>query len=251
MTRRQGLWIVFAALALAGCSIPLHAMATGTAGWEQTAAVLGVLVAAVGVRVAWLLAMAARAIRTMPAIDASAELQAAARSAGIRRLLVIDSDVALAICYGPIRPRVVVSSGLAGSVGGRVLDAVLLHEAYHASHHEPLRRAVFDALADVLLAFPALRWWADRKVEDSELAADRAAIARVGAESVAAALVVVGASTPPAAVAAFGGCADLRAAQVLGDALPARRMPTRTVLGSLAGLVLLASASLCTTPAVG
>jgi len=251
VTRRQGLWVGFAALALAGCSVPLHAIATDSSGWSQTAALFVLLAAAFCMRVVWLLASAARAIRALSATGAPEGLLAAARRAGVRRLAVVESEETFAVCTGLIQPKVVVSSRLAATAGGAVLDAVLVHEAHHARHLEPLRRAVLSALADVLLPFPALRWWADRQIEESELAADRAAIARVGAESVAAALVVVGASTSRVALPAFGGCAELRAAQVLGEDLPSRRMPLRTLLGSVAGFALLASAALCTTQVVG
>ncbi|MHB8508026.1 MAG: M56 family metallopeptidase [Candidatus Dormibacteria bacterium] len=251
MTRRRALWIGFAALALGGCSVPLHAIGAQAGGLGQVAALIGVLAAACALRMAWLLTSAARTVGAMPSVATSERVRIAGGRAGIARLTVVDSAEIFALCSGPLYPRVVVSSGLAHEVSPNVLDAILVHEAHHARRREPLRRAVLGALADVFLPLPVLRWWADRQIQESELAADRAAITRVGAESVAAAMVVVGAPPPRVALAAFGGTAELRAAQLLGEPLPERRLPLHTLIGSLAGLGLLATAALCTSQVVG
>jgi len=247
VTRRQALWVVFIALALAGCSVPIHALASWQPGWGPYLALVAALTVASALRVAWLLTTAGRAVSALKLGEPSCELRLAARRAGVDRVVVVDSEDVYALCSGLLRPRVVVSVGLASAATPAVLEAVLVHEAHHAKRREPLRRAIFSAVADVLLPLPVVRWWADRHVEESELAADRAAIQRVGVKSVAAALMIFGSSARRSAVAAFGGAAELRAAQVLGEPLPKRRVPLRTLAGSAAGLTGLASAVLCAT----
>ena len=249
MTRRQALWVGFVALALLGCSAPLDATVTG--GWKRAVALIGLLGAASALRTAWLLASAARTVREMPMGIASEALLISGRRAGVERLAVVESEEVFAVCSGLLRPKVVVSSQLTKALGGSLLDAVLVHEARHARCREPLRRAWRSAVADIFLPFPVLRWWAVRRIEDSELAADRAAIARVGVEPVAAALLVVGRSVPRVALAAFEGVAERRAAQLLGERQQARRVPLRVAVGSGAGFGVLSFAALCATGLVG
>jgi beta-lactamase regulating signal transducer with metallopeptidase domain len=65
---------------------------------------------------------------------------------------------------------------------------VLVHEAEHARRRDPLRRLAGRAAADVLFWLPLVSWWTSGRLEDAELAADRAAIDRVGRTPLARAL---------------------------------------------------------------
>jgi len=85
-----------------------------------------------------------------------------------------------------------------------------------------LIRAAHEAASEVFFYIPLVRWWSRRRLEDSELRADRVALERLGPKPVAAALWALGRSTAIQGVAGFGGVAELRVAQVLGDALPTR-----------------------------
>jgi len=128
---------------------------------------------------------------------------------------------------------------------GEELDAILLHEQDHARRFEPLVRAAYDAAARVFFYVPLVRWWSRRSIEDAELRADRAALDRLGRRPVAAALWALGGSPSIQGTAAFGGVAELRVAQVLGDPLP-RRAPEWSLLSaSTMGICLAFQVAFC------
>ncbi len=99
---------------------------------------------------------------------------------------------------------------------------------------------------------PVVGWLAERILDDAELAADRAAIRGVGRQAVAAALWRVGTPTMPAPRQAigFGGAAELRVAQLLGDTLPARRPAARLWLQSFVGIAVALEVGFCASGAV-
>lgn len=150
------------------------------------------------------------------------ELVAAMSRTGIREVRCLAAEAPTAFCAGSLRPRILVSEGLVSRLGPDELDAVLLHEREHVRTFEPLIRAAHEAAAEVFFYMPLVRWWSRRRLEDSELRADRVALERLGPRPVAAALWALGRSTAMRGAAAFGGVAELRVAQVLGDPLPAR-----------------------------
>ncbi len=126
-----------------------------------------------------------------------------------------------------------VSEGLVDRLNARELDAVLLHEDYHARRREPLIRATAEAAAEVLFFVPIARWWSRRRIETAELRADQAAVRRVGPRPVASALCTLGSAAR--SQTAFAGVGELRVAQLLGDPLPPRRPTPRVVVSSLLG----------------
>ncbi len=218
--------------------------------WPLIVAVGGVLFAAVvgacTVRCAWLAAVALRVVDRLPVDRApSPTLIAASSRLGIQHLRCLLGDEPVAFTVGALRPSVYVSRGLAKRLTGDSLTAVLAHEAHHASRRDPLRRAIRRALADVLVVAPILRWWADRSAERDELAADRAALRVVSPRTLADALLVTASPAPAAALAAFDGAAAARAAQLLGEPLPARRCPWRLLVASAAGTAGMGAAAVC------
>jgi hypothetical protein len=96
---------------------------------------------------------------------------------------------------------------------------------------------------------PLVRWWSRRRLEDSELRADRVALERLGPKPVAAALWALGRSTAIRGAAAFGGAAELRVAQVLGDPLPRRTPGLVLVAISGMGAYLAFQVASCLVPA--
>ncbi|MDQ6880111.1 MAG: M56 family metallopeptidase [Candidatus Dormibacteraeota bacterium] len=138
------------------------------------------------------------------------------------------------------------SEGLIGRLTADELDAVLLHEREHVRTFEPLVRAAYDSASQVFFYIPIVRWWSQRRLEDSELRADRAALKHLGPRPVASALWVLGGSSPAVqGVAAFGGVAQLRVAQVLGDPLPTRAPGLSLVVVSGMGTYLAFSVASC------
>jgi Zn-dependent protease with chaperone function len=220
-------------------------------GQMTMAGCLGVavlVVAAIGlgtwiVRAAWLAATAARAVAGLPRLAAPAALVAAARRSGVSKVVCVAGPAASAFCAGLLRPRVFVTSGMVAALAAEELDAVLVHEAEHARRHDPLRRLAGRAAAEVLVWLPLVGWWTSRRLEEAELAADRAAIDRVGRTPLARALRAT--ATPAAVGARFDGAGPARVTQLLGDQLPPRRPPLAACLLSLLGLTLAVSLAMC------
>jgi len=196
-------------------------------GQVGTKVVLPLAVASVAIwlaRLLWRLVGVRLQVRTLPDLAELPEALAAAITrtgveGGVRCLA---ADVPTAFCVGAFRPRILVSEGLVHQLGAAELDAVLLHEREHVRSFEPLIRAVHDSASEVFFYVPLVRWWSRRRIEDSELRADRVALERLGPRPVAAALWTLGRSTAVLGSAAFGGAPELRVAQLLGDPLPAR-----------------------------
>jgi Zn-dependent protease with chaperone function len=171
----------------------------------------------------WRLLRVGFRLRALPrSRELPAGLVAAMSRTGVRRVGCLAADAPIAFCAGAISPGILVSEGLVARLRPDELDAVLLHEHEHVRTNEPLLRAAHETASDVLFYVPLIRWWSRYRLEDSELRADRAALERLGPRPVAAALWALGRSVAMQGVAAFGGVAELRVAQLLGDALPTR-----------------------------
>jgi Zn-dependent protease with chaperone function len=172
----------------------------------------------------WLQVRTSTQISRLPMAGAvPAALVVAINRTGVHRVTCLAGDAPMAFCAGALRPRVFVSEGLIRRLTTEELDAVLLHEREHARTFEPMVRAAYASASDVFFYIPLVRWWSHRRLEDSELRADRVALEHLGPRPLASALWTLGTSaTAIKGVAAFGGVAELRVAQVLGDPLPHR-----------------------------
>jgi Zn-dependent protease with chaperone function len=222
-------------------------------GQMTVAGCLGVavlLVAALAVvnwiaRAAWLAIGATREVAALPRRPSPQALVAAARRSGLGGVVCLHSPAASAFCAGLAWPRVFVTSGMVASLTAEELAAVLVHEAEHARRRDPLRRLAGRAAADVLFWLPLVGWWSRRRLEDAELAADRASIDRVGRSPLARALRATAAAAAPAAGAGFDGAGPARVSQLLGDPPPRRPPPLAACLLSLLGLILAVSLAMC------
>lgn len=229
---------------LAGTRIAVGMTFTECVGIGLAVVAVGSAVA-VTARTGWL---AARTHRTVMALGASplpSDLNAALDRTGTTRpVMRLDAADRAAFCAGVLRPRIFVTTGMVHSMRAEELDAVLLHEDAHAARRDPLRRALMQATADVLFYMPLVGWWSGQQRERAELAADRAAVARIGRAPVAAALWAAAAAQPSPAVG-FDGAAQARVAQLLGDDPPHRSPSAVTWLTSLAGLALVVVLAMC------
>jgi Zn-dependent protease with chaperone function len=188
----------------------------------------------------------AREVAGLLRLATPAALVAATRRTGVGDVVCVADPAASAFCAGLLRPRVLVTSGMVASLADQELDAVLVHEAEHARRRDPLRRLVGRAAADVLFWLPLVGWWSRRRLEDAELAADRAAIDRVGRSPLARALRATAIPAAPAAVGAgLDGAGPARVRQLLGEELPPGRPPLAACLVSLLGLTLAVSLAMC------
>src|ERR1700737_1923069 len=163
-----GFWAMGCPAGAACLSMP------GAMVWSYPIAVTTLLLiaAAVGwpLRAAWLLRASASEVIRLRHLSLPEPLIAAMARTNACRLECIEGERLLAFCAGAFHPTVFVTAALIDRLDASALDAVLLHERYHADRREPLRRAIVKAATDVFFFIPLLSWWAQRRLEESELA---------------------------------------------------------------------------------
>ena len=208
-------------------------------------ALLGAMTIAWLTRVVWILAQSVLAVRRMQRAAAPSALLIGAARAGALRVECVTAEAPVAFCHGGLTPSILVSAGLVRELSSDELVAVLAHEQHHVRRYDPLRQAMQQAMADVFFWLPLVEWWAERRREASELAADRAAIRCAGRSPLAGALWKVGSYLETHGTAAFGGAAKLRVAQVLGDDLPREPIPMSLWVGSAAGVLIALNSAWC------
>ena len=166
-----------------------------------------------------------------------------ARRLGIRRLVVTADPERRAFCAGLIRPTVVVSDALIGSLRSAPLAAVLAHEAAHARNRDPLRQLFASAAARGLWIAPAARRAAEDQRLRLELAADEYATRIAGRRALAEALLGLH-SQPPLrptpAIAGSGTFLTMRIEALMAGAEPAQLIAKHPRRRSVIGLVLIA-----------
>jgi len=196
---------------------------------------LGILTGAALVgRTSWLIVASAVELRRLPITSPPDHVRATATSVGIRRLRFLPLRGEAVFCAGALRPAVYISKGVCDRLQMEELAAVLMHEAEHASSYDPARRAVWRAASEVFFFMPLLSWLRERRIECSELRADRRAIDALGPKPVASALWSLGTAALSPTGVAFSGTIDIRTAQLLGDPLP-RRLPGASVVALTVG----------------
>ena len=157
----------------------------------------------------------------------------AARAQVLDRVDIVEAPRAFAFAYGWIRPRICVSTGLIDLLDEAELEAVLLHEGWHAAHRDPLRLLLAQTVGSAFGVVPEIRRLVHLYVLAMEVAADRHVVARMGhPRALASALAK---SVAPVAQPAFDGHAEARAAALAGHPLALPRWR-----GRIAALLLLA-----------
>ena len=151
-------------------------------------------------------------------------------------IVVVDTKVPLAFCFGFWSPRICLSTGLVSLLSPRELRAVLRHEAYHRRRRDPLRLLLIEAVSRIGVVLPIAREWGRLAVVDMELAADREAVAYEGVSALAGALyrllTVSASGTLPGVVTAGVSATAVRIASLLGDSLPPKHVSLRSVVTS-------------------
>lgn len=123
---------------------------------------------------------------SLPRAVMPAPLLRHANALGIqRRLDLVQCSSPEAFCYGFIRPRICLTTGMLAILSPAELGAVLLHERHHLRRRDPLQAWLWTML-------DAACWWmADAREQANlqrELAADRAVIRAGGRRLLAGAL---------------------------------------------------------------
>jgi hypothetical protein len=99
---------------------------------------------------------------------------------GGAEVLLVEDDAPEAFCAGLLRPRIYLSTGALLALDDEELRAVILHERDHQLRRDPLRILVARVLSEALFFLPLLRRLRDRYASLAELAADEAAVRRLG-----------------------------------------------------------------------
>lgn len=177
--------------------------------------------------------------------------EAAAALGCAARLDVVAGEDAFAVTYGLIRPRILVSAGLARALTAGEISAVLAHEREHQRRRDPLRLLAARLAAGWGWYLPAARWVAGQAALRRELAADRAAAGCAGRGVLAGALLKLASMPACPAVAAASAARDgsrsleARVAQLEAGRPPRQRLAVSRLLASAAALSVLAGACLC------
>jgi hypothetical protein len=177
------------------------------------------------------------AVRELAAARAFERHLAAQKPRPLKSALVIDDERPQAFCAGLLKPRVYVSSGTVALLDETALDAVLAHEAHHATRRDPLRLAVGRVLARGLFFVPGLAELVRRQQDLAELGADESAIS-VSPESrsaLARAMLTFSESSPGAGSV---GIDPRRVDHLLGEP-PSWRFPTLLCLAAATAIGLL------------
>jgi beta-lactamase regulating signal transducer with metallopeptidase domain len=140
-------------------------------------------------------------------VDAPARVRTAAAAAGVPGVDVVADPSVFTFCYGFIRPRVCLSTGLIALLDEAELRAVLRHEAHHARHRDPLKILVSRTVASGLFFLPLAGALRNSFLARKEICADAEATRPETDYSLARALVkMLTAERPswPAGVLAIG-----------------------------------------------
>lgn len=95
---------------------------------------------------------------------------------GKQALEVIRSDEPIALTYGMIRPKIVLSTELVSLLSEEELRAVIYHETFHQQHRDPLKKFIITILVHALWFVPILKWVSNHYHTLREIAADRFAM---------------------------------------------------------------------------
>ena len=201
--------------------------------------ILALASAAGFVRTLWAYWRERRLLAALPlSRSTEATLMRMAKNVGVT-LHVTPARRPAAFCFGLLRPRVVVTSGLLERLSADETAAVFWHEVEHVRTREPLKCLLARLAANTFFWIPLLRDLLDRFLLIKEIVADQRAIARTNASALAGALYEVSSAPTQAAVGA-GDFASARIDRLFG---PTTALPPlfqlRRVLTSAVGLAAL------------
>lgn len=258
MTARRSIVLLTLAVLALSCMLWLRdcslggvcTTATITDSWRLVLAVAGIggsflLLGVWMARWTWLLVTARQRLRRFESAPTPPGLASALNKVAVGRVRCLASPHPAAFCSGSLRPQIYVTTGLVDRFQPEGLEAVLLHEEEHRRHWHPVLKALITAGADVLFFLPLVGWLAERYIDGTELAADRAAMRIVGPQAVATALWRAAEVAATPLVGFSGGNAGLRVSQLLGDPLVRQRLPLQICVLSLAGGVVAAQLAVC------
>lgn len=161
-----------------------------------------------------------------------------------QHIVLIQSPQPIALCFGFLRPRICLSTGLLELLSQTQIKAALLHEDYHRQRFDPLRLLLIEAITTALFFLPIVREWRIIFKIKLELAADHHAVQKTGKAALAGALhriLSYGSAPAPLSniVAARLNANAARIAALLGERSTPQQISNKSILYSTAVLWIL------------
>jgi hypothetical protein len=195
-----------------------------------------------------------RLLRALPLERADEhEFAELAKAAAVTELYITPAQRPAAFCFGLLRPRIVLTSGLLERLSAEETEAVIWHEAMHARFREPLRCLLGRLVVSAFFWVPSLSDLYQRYLLAKELAADQAATARTSRAALAGALQEVAAQPSFAGAIGLGDAAAARIDRLFDPAaqLPPLFPRMRLVLSGLGAAALALALAFPGTIALG
>jgi Zn-dependent protease with chaperone function len=215
--------------ALSACVVFLDELERAPAG-SLAFALLTLASLGASLRALFSFAHGQRLLRRVPfeALDGDLLAEVAASAAGAR-LYRSPGGRPIAFCFGLLRPRIVVSSGLLSRLRPEEQAAAVWHEAFHAHGREPLKCAL-ARLAASTFWIPVFADLLARYLLAKELVADRVAVENTSRRALAGALCEVAGQRAPAVAVALSDSPP--AASIASSTQPRRCRPCSGAAGS-------------------
>lgn len=159
-------------------------------------------------------------------------------------MVLIQSSLPIAFCFGFLRPRTCVSTGLLEMLPRAQIEAVLWHEEYHRQRFDPLRLLLIEVVRGTLFFLPIVREWHTFFKVTLELEADRYAVEHTNKAALAGALhriLSYGPALTSRSDVAIAGLSvnAVRIAALLGERSPVQQVSARSMVYSSALLLVL------------
>ncbi|WP_165998545.1 M56 family metallopeptidase [Bacillus sp. Cs-700] len=92
------------------------------------------------------------------------------------QITVITSEAPIALTYGLLKPKIVLSTALVNMLTEEELRAVICHEQFHQQHRDPLKKFLIILLVTALWYVPILKWVSKHYQTLREIEADKFAM---------------------------------------------------------------------------
>ena len=94
----------------------------------------------------------------------------------INKVTILDLDKPQAFCFGILKPRIYLSSGLVAIMNDKELEVILRHEKYHLDHKDTLSFLIATLVESLFPFFPVISDFIRVYRTDREVQADTAAV---------------------------------------------------------------------------
>lgn len=153
----------------------------------------------------------------------------------VSQVVLIQSSKPIAFCFGFLRPRICLSTGLVELLSVPQLQAALLHEDHHRRRFDPLRILIVEALGAAFFFLPIVQEWRVLYKIQLELDADCYAANKAGKAALAGALHRLLSLSPDSAsgvVTAGLSANSARIAALLGERSTPQQISARSFVSS-------------------